>query len=86
MDWQWHVLTKQGKRRTRARIRESYLTAQLWYAGGMVHALPGRHGLRVLEAWAQRWNATNFQTATPDERPRCRADVSPATRRRWDRT
>ena len=45
-----------------------------------------RHGLRVLEAWADRWNAANFQTATPDERPRCRADVSPATRRRWDRT
>jgi hypothetical protein len=85
MNWTWAVFTSTGKRRTRARIHEPYLTGELWYAGGKVHTLRGHHGLRVLEAWAARWNAANYQTTLPDERPLCRGDASPAMRRRWDR-
>jgi hypothetical protein len=83
MNWTWAVFTSTGKRRNRARIREQYLTGELWYAGSKVHSLRGLHGFRVLEDWAARWNRANFQTALPDERPRCFADYCPRTRRRW---
>lgn len=54
---------------------------RLNYLGQTVHILPGRHGMRILDAVAEEWNRTRYRPSVLSM-PKCAGDLGPASRRR----
>jgi len=76
----WMVISKTSKAKTRARIVEERITSFLLSDPDAAHVLPGEHGRRVLEAIAEAWNRSGYQTS--NNFTRCRGDCLSESARR----
>ena len=77
----WFVSTSTGERMTPSRIRVPHRSSSLDYLGIPVRFLTGKHGLKVLDEWCERWNRERF-VPSKTTMTRCGGDFGEARRRR----